>query len=121
MRQLRKQVPVKYSPSKTQPGQALIPAELLKRHLAGTLPDIAKRPLYTYDENGDQISEDLSHLELHELHDLTLRMRDEWTKREKELAQKEASEQEAAIIEKYKASLKPEDPTPPADPAAPEG
>lgn len=92
---------VEYSPSRTKPGQSLIPAELLKRHLAGTLPDIAKVPLYTYDEKGSQISEDLSGLELHELHDLSVRLRAEYDERAKQLKSQAAKEYDAKIIHEY--------------------
>lgn len=100
-RKIRFEKPVQYSPSRTIPGQSLIPAELLKRHLAGTLPDIAKVPLYTYDEKGSQISEDLSGLELHELHDLSVRLRAEYDERAKQLKSQAAKEYDAKIIHDY--------------------
>lgn len=101
IRQRRATRPTKYSPSKTKPGQALIPAELLKRHLAGTLPDIQKTPQFTHDENGNQISEDLSHLELHELHDLTLRMKEEYDKRAKKLQEESREKYRQSIIDEH--------------------
>lgn len=92
-----------YGPSQTIPGQSLIPAELLKRHLAGTLPDIGKNPLYTHDENGKQISEDLSHLELHEMHDLARALRDEYDKRTAQENNESKEQERLRIIEEYKA------------------
>lgn len=94
------------SKSQTVPGQSLVPAELLKRHLAGTLPDIAKTPRYTYNEHGQQISEDLSQLELHELHDLTQNLISEYRDREKELADQADKDYQAKIIADHKAKLK---------------
>lgn len=104
MRKLRKDKPTVYSPSMTKPGQALIPAKLLERHLAGTLPDIQKQPMFTHDENGQQISEDLSHLELHELFDLTNAMKAEIAKRKKQLDEENEENYKKKIIEEYSKS-----------------
>lgn len=101
MRKIRQSTPTKYSPSKTKPGQALIPSELLKRHLAGTLPDIQKIPLFTHDENGQQISEDLSHLELHELHNLTVAMKSEIRKRQQKLDEEAEENYKKKIIDEH--------------------
>lgn len=101
MRTLRKSRVTKFSPSKTKPGQALIPSELLKRHLAGTLPPIQKTPQFTYDENGKQIGEDLSGLELHELHDLTVRLQQEFKKRQSELRKQAEEDYRKAVIEEH--------------------
>lgn len=100
-RKTRASKPTLYGVSKTKPGQALIPAELLKRHLAGTLPDIQHTPQFTHDENGQQISEDLSGLELHELHDLSMRLHSEFKKREAELAVKHSEKLREDIINQY--------------------
>lgn len=92
----------KYSPSKTVQGQALVPAELLKRHLAGTLPDIQKTPEFTYDEEGRQVSEDLSGLELHELHDLAQQLVKEYNKRNTEEKVEGEKTYRQQIIDEYK-------------------
>jgi len=105
MRKLKQDPKRIYSPSKTKPGQALIPAELLKRHLAGTLPDIQKHPQFTHDENGQQISEDLSHLELHELHDLTMAMKAEIAKRQKRLDEESEENYKKKIIAEHQQSI----------------
>lgn len=92
-------------PSKTIPGQSLIPSDLLKRHLAGTLPDIDQSQRYEYhvDENGEQVSEPLP-LEMHEFHKLAVALRkrqfEEATKYRAEQAQKERDK----IIADYIAS-----------------
>lgn len=121
MRTLRPTKPTVYGRSQTKQGQALVPAELLKRHLAGTLPDIAKNPEYTHDEHGVQISENLSHMELHELHDLAKRMREEYDKRTAELKEQTSAEYRQQIIDEYKKSHadslpKPQEPIDPAKP-----
>lgn len=102
MRQLRPTPPIHYSASVTIPGQALIPAELLKRHLAGTLPDIAKRPQFTHDEYGQPTGEqDLSNMELHELHDLAQKVKLEFIEREKQLAKEEGENYRKSVIDEY--------------------
>lgn len=116
---IRETLPLKFSPSKTKPGQALIPAELLKRHLAGTLPDIAKVPQYTHDDEGHQISEDLSGMELHELHDLAMRLKHEYAEREKQLAKKAADDYKQSIIDEH--TRQNPDPTPGPDTLNPQG
>lgn len=109
---LRQTKPIKYSKSKTIPGQALIPAELLKRHLAGTLPDIQKNPQFTHDEEGKPTGEvDLSRMELHELHELAQQVKSEFIEREKELAKQEADDYKKKVIEEYQASLAQPEPT----------
>jgi len=94
-----------YGPSQTKPGQSLIPAELLKRHLAGTLPDIQKVPEFTHDEYGKQIGENLNNLELHELHDLGVRLRAEYAKREQELSEENEKKKREAIIAEHQKNL----------------
>lgn len=110
-----------YGVSQTKPGQALIPAELLKRHLAGTLPDIQKHPEFTFDEEGVQISEDLSKLELHELHDLAKELRVEYDRRASELKDESDKAYRQQIIDEFKQSheenLKTPPPTSPNSPA----
>lgn len=96
--------PSRKLPSRTIPGQSLLPAELLKRHLAGTLPDIQMNPHYTHDEDGNQIEENLSGLELHELHDLAEKVRGELRERQMELDKKEKEDYENSVIERYKAA-----------------
>lgn len=95
--------------SKTIPGQSLIPAELLKRHLAGTLPDIDRSQKYEhhYDENGEQIAQPLP-LDYIEMHALAVALRkrqfEEATKKRKRDAEKFRDK----IIAEYKASQVPE-------------
>lgn len=102
MRKLRYEEPKKYRPSKTIPGQALIPAELLKRHLAGTLPDLQKNPQFTHDDEGRPTGEqDLSRLELHELHELAQQVKSEFIEREKELAKQESENYRKSVIDDY--------------------
>lgn len=103
----------------TIPGQSLKPSELLKRHLAGTLPPIdhSGKYEYHYDENGEQIAEPMP-LEMHEMYTLAVAIRkrqfEEATKRREE----EAKAFRQQIIDEYKASLEPKpgssqnDPTP---------
>jgi len=101
MRPRRAYTPIKYTRSKAIPGQSLIPADLLKRHLAGTLPDIQKHPQFTHDENGEQISEDLSTMELHELHDLTVRIKAEYNERAKKLQEEQREKYRQSIIDEH--------------------
>lgn len=93
--------PTFYSESKTIPGQSLVPAELLKRHLAGTLPDIQHVPRYTHDEYGNQIDEDLSKLELHELAELADRAKLEVKRRQEEQHEKNSKDSRQRIIDEY--------------------
>lgn len=96
--------PSTYSTSKTIPGQSLIPAELLKRHLAGTLPDIDKSSKYEYhyDENGEQIGEPLP-IEMHELHKLALALRKKQFEEENVRRAERAKKYRDQLIEEYKA------------------
>lgn len=88
--------------SRTIPGQSLVPSELLKRHLAGTLPPIdqSKKYEYHYDEEGNQIGEPLP-VDYQELHNLAVAIRkrqfEEATKARKAKAEKER----AKIIADY--------------------
>jgi len=68
--------PTYYGISKTIPGQSLQPAELLKRHLAGTLPDIDLNSRYEYhfNENDERIGSPLP-TEMHELHKIALELK----------------------------------------------
>lgn len=95
-------IPVKFGASKTIPGQAMIPADLLKRHLAGTLPDIdlSKRYEYHYDEQGNQISEPLP-LELHEVHKLSVALRQKQYEAALEHKKKAAEKHKEDIISEY--------------------
>lgn len=94
--------PTVYPSSKTIPGQSLRPGELLKRHQAGTLPDIdlSSKYEYHYDENGKQVSVPLP-IEMHELHKYALKYR----KRQEELViekrKADAEAQRKKIIEEY--------------------
>lgn len=112
--------PTSYGPSKTIPGQSLYPADLLKRHLAGTLPDIdhSQKYEYHYDENGEQIAEPLP-LEMFELHNLAVALR----KKQFEAATKhraaQAQKERDSIIEQYKSSLKTTEPVPTNPPTTP--
>lgn len=92
----------KHEESLVIPGQALRPSELLKRHLAGTLPpiDLSGKYEYHYDENGKQVGEPLP-LELHTLHQLSVALR----KRQYEEAliekKKQAEKHRDDIISEY--------------------
>lgn len=116
MRELKKQkneFPQVYQESRTIEGQSLRPTEMMKRHLAGTLPDIDRSQQYEYhyDENGEQVGEPLP-LEYIELHRLAVALR----RREFEEATKERERQSLAlrdkIIQEYKNSLTQPPPTP---------
>lgn len=112
-----------YGPSKTIPGQSLIPADLMKRHLAGTLPDLdqSQRYEYHYDENGVQIAEPMP-LEMYEVHNLAVALRkrqfEEATLQRKAKAEKDRE----AIIQAYlkeqqaKKDLESKPETPPVKP-----
>lgn len=102
---------VEYSESKTIPGQSLIPAELLKRHLAGTLPEIDQTSMneYHYDENGEQIGEPLP-VEMHELHKLAVAIRKRQFEEATEHRRKEAEKFKQRIIDEYKSTLASADP-----------
>lgn len=102
---------LEYSESKTIPGQSLIPAELLKRHLAGTLPEIDQTSMneYHYDENGEQIGEPLP-VEMHELHKLAVAIRKRQFEEATEHRRKEAEKFKQRIIDEYKSTLASADP-----------
>lgn len=89
--------------NKTIPGQALTPAMLLKRHLAGTLPpiDLTKRYEYHYDENGNQIAEPLP-TEMHEVHALSVAIRQRQYEEALEQRRKQAEKHKEAIISEYR-------------------
>lgn len=95
--------PTVYSTSRTIPGQSLLPSELLKRHLAGTLPDIdlSQRYEYHYDENGAQIGEAFP-IEMHELHKLALRVRKEREEEINKMRAEKAKKFRDDLIEQYK-------------------
>lgn len=95
--------PTIYSTSKTVPGQSLIPADLLKRHLAGTMPDIdlSQKYEYHYDENGEQIGEPLP-IEMHELHKLALKMRKAQEENANIQRAEKAKKFRDSLIEEYK-------------------
>lgn len=113
-------VPTTYGPSMTIPGQALKPSELLKRHLAGTLPpiDLSKRYEYHYDEDGKQVLEPLP-TELHEIHKLSVAIRKRQYEEALEARKQAAEKHKADIIAEYerqqalKTAIKDSDPTPP--------
>lgn len=96
---------VVYGSSATIPGQALRPAELLRRHLSGTLPpiDLSKKYEFHYDEQGNQVAEPLP-LELHEVHKLSVAIRqrqyEEALERRKQAAEKHKEEIIAEYIKK---------------------
>lgn len=112
-----KQKPTQYSESKTIPGQALKPSELMKRHLAGTLPDIDRSAKfeYHYDEEGNQIGEPFP-VEMHELHTLAVAIRKR--QYEEELAQrkKRAQRDRDRIIAEYLKTQKQAQEPIPSDP-----
>lgn len=88
----------KFTMSRTIPGQSLRPAELLKRHLAGTVPpiDLSNRYEYHFNEEGEQVALPLP-LELHEVHRLSVAIR----KKQYE----EALEHRKAMAEKHKQEI----------------
>lgn len=112
----------KYGTSRTIPGQSLVPAKLMERHLAGTLPDIdlSSRYEYHYDEEGNKIGEPLP-LEMHELHKMAVAIRnrqfEEATKARKEQAEKFRQK----VIDEYLKEQSSKEPKPSADPGAPGG
>lgn len=91
-----------YGPSRTIPGQSLRPAELLKRHLAGTLPpiDLSKQYEYHYDSEGNQVAEPLP-LELHEVHKLSVAIRQRQYEEAIEARRKAAERHKQEIIDEY--------------------
>lgn len=110
--------PTVYGESRTIPGQGLKPSELLKRHLAGTLPDISSTKFeYHYDEEGNQIGAPLP-LEMHEFHKLAVTIRkrqfEEATRLKAEATQKFKDQ----VIAEY-VKLQSEKQQPEPQPAAP--
>lgn len=105
-REVRKSVPTKYGPSKAIPGQALKPSDLMKRHMAGTLPDIdlARQFEYHYDSDGKQIGEPLP-LEMHEIHALAAIIKQRQWDQAVEARKRQAERLRDEIIEEYKKSL----------------
>lgn len=94
--------PTKFGPSKTIPGQSLKPSELLKRHLAGTLPpiDLSKRYEHHFDEEGKQIAEPLP-LEMHEVHKLSVAIRQRQYEEALEHRKKQLEKHKENIIAEY--------------------
>lgn len=97
-----KSKPTVYGPSKTIPGQALVPAELMKRHLAGTLPpiDLSRSYEYHYDEQGNKIADRLPN-EVHELHELAVALRKKQFEAATEHRKQEAEKERIRVIEEY--------------------
>lgn len=95
---------IKYSTSKTIPGQSLLPSDLLKRHLAGTLPDIdhSKKYEYHFDENGNRLSQPLP-LEMHEVHKLAVVLRKRQHEEQLKQREKNAEAFRNKIIDEFKA------------------
>lgn len=117
----KKEIYTRYLASQTIPGQSLLPSELLKRHLAGTLPPIdqSRKYEYHYDENGEQIGEPMP-LDYAELHNLAVALRkrqfEEATKRMKAKREKD---REKIIAEYEKAKgVKVADKTPEPPPSS---
>lgn len=110
-----------YGPSKTIPGQSLYPSDLMKRHLAGTLPpiDLSSRYEHHYDEEGNQISQPLP-TEMYELHALAVALRKKQFEAATEHRKQEAIKHRDYIISEYQKQQKaltphpdnPEAPTP---------
>lgn len=94
--------PTAYGPSQTIPGQSLKPSELLKRHLAGTLPDIdlSQKYEYHYDDQGKKVSEPLP-LELHEVHKLSVAIRQRQYEEALEQRKQQAEKHKEAIIAEH--------------------
>lgn len=110
----KQSTPTKYGESRTIPGQSLKPAELLRRHLAGTLPpiDLSNRYEFHYDDQGNQVSEPLP-LELHEVHKLSVAIRKRQYEEAIEQRKKQAEKHKEEIIAEYvknNPSLKPVEP-----------
>lgn len=91
-----------FGPSQTIPGQALKPADLLRRHLAGTLPpiDLSNKYEYHYDDTGKQVSEPLP-LELHEVHKLSVAIRQRQYEEALEHRKRQAEKHKEEIISEY--------------------
>lgn len=106
-----------FGSSRTIPGQALTPSALLKRHLAGTLPpiDLSSRYEFHYDENGKQVAEPLP-LELHEMHKLSVAIRQRQFEEATELRRQRAEKHKQEIIDEYVKKNPPVTPVPKPDP-----
>lgn len=94
--------PTKFGKSKTIPGQSLIPADLMKRHLAGTLPDIDQSAKYEYhyDEDGNQIGEPIP-LEMHELHKMAVVIRKRQYEEQLKAKEEQAKRFRQQVIDEY--------------------
>lgn len=86
----------------TIPGQALEPADLMKRHLAGTLPpiDLSKSYEYHYDEDGNKIADRLPN-EVHALHELAVALRKKQFEVATEQRKQQLERERARVIEEY--------------------
>lgn len=107
--------------SRTIPGQSLLPSELLKRHLAGTLPDIdhSKRYEYHYDEHGEQVAEPLP-IEFHEFHSLAVAIRKRQFEEATERKRQQTDKFKQRVIDEYIKSKQPaSDPITDPEPNAP--
>lgn len=109
----------KFGPSKTIPGQSLYPADLMKRHLAGTLPpiDLSAKYEYHYDEEGNQIGQPMPK-EMYEVHALAVALRKRQYQEAIEHRKQEAEKLKQSILDEYKKSQEPApapitQPTPP--------
>lgn len=91
-----------YGPSQTIPGQSLTPGEVLKRHLAGTLPPIdhAAKYEYHFNEDGEQVAVPVP-LELHEIHKLSLELRKRQWEEAIESRREAAEKHKQDIIDEY--------------------
>lgn len=103
----------KFPASMTIPGQSLYPSDLMKRHLAGTLPpiDLSAKYEHHYDENGEEIAKPMP-TEYYELHNLAVALRKKQFEAATEHRKQQAEKERKQIIDDYIArhSL----PTPPA-------
>lgn len=104
--------PTVYGPSKSIPGLSLKPSELLKRHLAGTLPEIDSSSKYTYhvDENGEQIGEPYP-MEMHEFHALAVAIRKRQFEAATEARRLKMEKFKSEIVEEWKKNNPPATPT----------
>ena len=97
-----------YPPAYTHvvPGQSLKPSDLLKRHLAGTLPpiDLSRRYEYHFNEKGEQVLEPLPN-EVHELHKLSVVLRKRQYEEALENRKKAAEKHKADIIAEYERQM----------------
>lgn len=99
---------VVFGPSKCIPGQSLYPADLMKRHLAGTLPpiDLSSKYEYHYDEDGNKIADRLP-TEMYELHALAVALRKKQYEAAIEHRKQQAIKERERIIAEYQQSLSP--------------